>query len=234
MQHWQKYAAEAYGTFVLVAVGSGAILAAAAASTGAFTVAVSFGFGLALIAALYSVAAVSGGHFNPAISLAAFLDRRIGAADMVGYMLAQVSGAILASLSLAWIIDTDAVAATVTKVGRDLGVDSLGGVVGEVILTTIFVFAVLVLSKSRAYSKFLGIGLTLTAVHLIGVPLTGASVNPARSFAPALVGTDFTDFWIYLVGPALGAVLGWVLYKVIAEGDTDFSDDVSEIKDSVV
>lgn len=226
VENWQKYAAEAYGTFVLVAIGTGAILAASIAGGGLIEIA--FAFGLALIAALYTVGRISGGHFNPAVSLAMFLDQRISAADMVGYWVAQLAGGILASLALAFIISKDAVAGTITVVNSQF-VDTFGGFVGEAILTMIFVMAVLVMSKSTSYTKYLGIGLTLTAVHLIGIPFTGASVNPARSLAPAIVGGEYNDIWIYLAGPAAGAVLAWVLYKFIVTGDTDLVDDIKDM-----
>jgi glycerol uptake facilitator-like aquaporin len=94
------------------------------------------------------------------------------------------------------------------------------------VFTAVFVMAILVLARSRWTTAFLGIGLTLTAVHLAAAPFTGASVNPARSFAPALVGGEFGDIWVYLAGPAVGALVGWVLYKVIVTGDTDLTDDM--------
>lgn len=231
MDNWQKYAAEAYGTFVLVGIGTGAILAAAVSGGG--VVEISFAFGLALVAGLYSVGRISGGHFNPAVSLAMFLDQRISLTDMVGYWVAQAAGAVLASLALAWVISKDAVSTTITVVNEQF-VSTFGGFVGEAILTAVFVVAVLVMSKSTSYTKYLGIGFTLTAVHLIGVPFTGSSVNPARSFAPALVGGEWGDIWIYLLGPAVGAIVGWVIYKVVVTGDTDLMDDVGDIKDSVM
>lgn len=226
MENWQKYAAEAYGTFVLVGIGTGAIMAASVAGGGIIEIA--FAFGLALMAGLYTVGRISGGHFNPAVSLGMFLDQRISAADMAGYWVAQVAGGILASLALAFVISKDAVAGTITVVNSQF-VDTFGGFVGEALLTMIFVMAVLVMSKSTSYTKYIGIGFTLTAVHLIGIPFTGASVNPARSLAPAIVGGEYNDIWIYLAGPATGAVLAWVLYKFIVTGDTDLIDDIKEM-----
>lgn len=226
MGNWQKYAAEAYGTFVLVGIGTGAILAAGVAGGGIVEIALAFG--LALTAALYTVGRVSGGHFNPAVSLGMFLDKRMSLGDMVGYWGAQVVGGVLASLALAWVISKDAVAATITSVNAAY-VDTFGGFVGEALLTMVFVMAVLVMAKSTSYSKYLGIGLTLSAVHFIGLGFTGASVNPARSLAPAIVGGEFADIWIYIAGPGVGAVLAWVLYKVIVTGDTDLRDDIKEM-----
>ena len=228
-ESWQKYAAEAYGTFVLVGIGTGAILAAQVSGGG--VVEISLAFGLALTAGLFTVGRISGGHFNPAVSLAMFLDQRLSLIDMIGYWVSQALGAVVASLALAWIISTDAVATTVTTV-NSLFISSFGGFVGEAMLTAVFVLAVLVISRSTSQVKFLGIGFTLAAVHLIGVPFTGASVNPARSFAPALVGGEYTDFWIYMAGPAVGGIVAWVLYKVIVTGDTDLRDDIEDVRDS--
>ena len=228
-ESWQKYAAEAYGTFVLVGLGTGAILAAQISGGG--VVEISLGFGLALVAGLFTVGRISGGHFNPAVSLAMFLDQRLSLVDMIGYWVSQALGGVIASLALAWIISKDAVATTITTVNSQF-VSSFGGFVGEAILTAVFVLAVLVISRSTSHVKFLAIGLTLAAVHFIGVPFTGASVNPARSFAPALVGGDFTDIWIYMVGPAVGGIVAWLLYKVVVTGDTDLRDDIEDVRDS--
>lgn len=232
MKAWQKYAAEALGTFILVGIGTGAILAVQFAQEPGL-VAVSLAFGLALIAALYTVGPVSGGHFNPAVSLAAFLDRRIGLMDMLWYWVAQVAGALVASLAFLWVLDSDAVASTYTQINR-AAVDEAGGFLAEAVFTMIFVMAILVLAKSRAHVKYLGMGLTLSAVHLVGLVFTGASVNPARTFAPALVGNTWDGFWLFMVGPMLGAVLAWVLYRAVVLGDTDFSDDAEEIAATVI
>lgn len=224
MANWQKYAAEVYGTFVLVGVGTGTILA----TGGGDLVAISFAFGLGLVAALYTVGRISGGHFNPAVTLGAYLDKRISATDMVFYWVAQVAGAVLASLTFAYVLSKAHVAATITQF-TDPPIDAMGAFLGEVIFTMIFVMAILVLAKSTSYSKYLGMGFTLAAVHLVGLAFTGASVNPARSLAPAIVGGEFGDIWVYLAGPAVGAVLAWVLYKVIVTGDTDLRDDIKDM-----
>ena len=218
MANWQKYAAEVYGTFVLVLFGTGAVLA-----SGGDYVAISFAFGLALVVGLFTVGRVSGGHFNPAVSLGAFLDKRISLSDMLFYWVSQVAGALIASFALVYLASKAAVATTVNGLG---GLEAFKGLVGEAILTAIFVMAILVLSKSASYTKLLGIGLTLTAVHLAGIGFTSAGVNPARSLAPAIASGEFGDVWVFLLGPAIGAILGWVLYKFIVTGDTDLTDDV--------
>jgi len=231
MQTWQKYAAEVLGTFVLVGIGTGTMLGIGAAQEPG-TVAISLAFGFALIAALYMVGRVSGGHFNPAVSLGAFLDRRISASDMLWYWVSQVVGALIASMAFAWILSGTAVASTYTQINR-AAVDELGGFIAETVFSAIFVMAILVLAKSRAHTKYLGMGITYSAIHLIGLNFTGASVNPARTFAPALVGDTWDGFWLFVAGPMLGAALGWVLYRVIVVGDTDFADDIDDIADSV-
>ena len=218
---WQKYAAEIYGTFVLVLFGTGAILA-----TGGDPVGVAFGFGLALLAALYTVGRISGGHFNPAVTLGAFLDKRIDLAGLFGYWISQLAGAVLASLALALVTSKEVVAGTITALNP--GVEDFGGFVWEALLTAVFVMTILVVTR-RARNRrirFIGIGLTLAAVHLAGVGISGASVNPARSFGPALVGGEWADIWVYIVGPLAGAIVAYVLYKVIVRGDLDFSNDV--------
>ncbi|MFQ5947745.1 MAG: MIP/aquaporin family protein [Acidimicrobiia bacterium] len=235
MENWQKYLAEIFGTFVLVGIGTGALLAALATG-GDFVLVTSLGFGFALMAALYIAGEVSGGHFNPAVSLAAFLDRRINAVDLVSYWVAQYAGAILASLLLWWIIDRSAIALTYTRPDPRIGEGS--AFLAEIALTAIFVMVILAVWRSRtqATTAFLAIGIALAAVHLIGIPLSGASVNPARTLAPAIVG-DFggasrVGLWLYLVGPMLGAIVGWVLHKVIVEGKTEFGDDFRQVRDS--
>ncbi len=235
MHSWQKYLAEAFGTMVLVGLGTGAILAAAATDSSP-AVAVPLAFGFALITALYTVGHISGGHFNPAVSLAAFLDRRIDVKDLIWYWAAQFAGGILGSLLLALVTSRAGVAVTYSRPGEGVGTGS--AFLGVAIFTTVFVMLILAVTRGAfATHAYLAIGLGLTAVHVLGLPVAGASVNPARSLAPFLVG-DFSglgrpDLWIYFAGPLLGAIVAWVLYKIIVEGDTDFRDDVAEIRDSM-
>lgn len=219
MKTWQKYAAEAYGTFVLVGLGTGAVMALRDFDDAAFVVTVALAFGLALIVGIFTVGHISGGHFNPAVSLGAFLDGRIALKDMIGYWVSQIVGAVLASLVFAAILDRTAVAASANALAPD--VNSFGGVLAEVVLTALFVMVILVVSKGGSETGLVAIGLTLAVVHLVGIGFTGTSVNPARSFAPALVGGAWSDFWVFLVGPFVGAALGWLLFKVIVEGNTN-------------
>ena len=219
----QNYLAEAVGTFALVVIGSFAILSASVGGAPLGIVSIALGFGLALLAGLYAFGEVSGGHFNPAVSLAAFLDRRISMNDMFGYWIAQVIGAIVASLVVLIAFNDDAVAATTTH-----SADNWAGIVVEVTMTALFVAVILQVTKSGAYgpTTFLAIPLTLLAIHVAIIPISGSSVNPARSLGPAIVGTDFGDIWIYLIFPPVGAVLGWVIHKIVVEGDTNLRDDI--------
>ena len=180
------------------------------------------GFGLALLAGLYAFGEVSGGHFNPAVSLAMFLDRRLAMDDLIGYWIAQFLGAIAASLIVLIAYDDSTVAATTTQSS-----DTWAGIVVETIMTAIFVAVILQSTKSERVrgTALLAIPLTLLAIHVAIIPISGSSVNPARSFGPALVGTEFTDYWIYLIFPTLGAVLGWIAHRIVIEGDTNLRDD---------
>jgi aquaporin Z len=219
----QKYLAEALGTFTLVGIGSFAIVSAGGAATSAQVVEIAFGFGLALLVGLYAFGEVSGGHFNPAVSLGMVLDRRLSMDDLIGYWVSQFIGAIAASLVVLIAFDDTAVGGTVTQAS-----DNWAAIVVEFVMTALFVAVILQSTKSERVrgTALVAIPLTLLAIHVAIVPISGSSVNPARSFGPALVATDFHDYWIYLIFPMLGAILGWVLHKVIVVGDTNLRDDL--------
>jgi aquaporin Z len=233
MQTWQKYLAEFFGTLVLVGIGTGSILAALATSTPS-QAAVPLGFGLALMIGLYTVGEVSGGHFNPAVTLAAFLDGRTNVSDAIGYWVAQVAGGIVGSWFVAILTSRASVSLTATVPGPNTGTGQ--AFFGELLFTTVFVFLILAVTKG-GYAKqaYMAMSLGYAGIHFIGVPLTGASVNPARSIGPALIGegVENADLWIYLVAPLVGAIVGWVLYKVIVTGDTDFGDDIKRVGNAV-
>jgi aquaporin Z len=219
----QKYLAEALGTFTLVGIGSFAIVSAGGAGEPAAVLSIAFGFGLALLVGLYAFGEVSGGHFNPAVSLGMFLDRRLAMDDLIGYWIAQFAGAIAASLVVLIAYDDSTVAATTTQAS-----DTWAAIVVEFVMTALFVAVILQSTKSERVrgTALVAIPLTLLAIHVAIIPISGSSVNPARSFGPALVGTEFHDYWIYLIFPMLGAILGWILHKVIVEGDTNLRDDL--------
>jgi aquaporin Z len=224
MKAWQKYGAEFLGTFTLVFVGSLAILGSSGDSAARLSIA--FGFGIALLAGLYAFGEVSGGHFNPAVSLALFLDRRLSALDTIWYWIAQFVGAICASLVvLAAFLSRDDVAATATRASSDGRAFVL-----ELVCTAIFVAVILQVTKSGMYgaSALIAIPFTLFAIHVAIIPFSGSSVNPARTLGPDLVGaTAWADIWIYLLAPPLGALVGWAAHMVIVRGDTSLRDDLA-------
>lgn len=230
MQQWQKYSAELLGTFILVFVGTTSIVGAVRSPLPALLIA-PFAFGLALLAALYAFGEVSGGHFNPAVSLGLFLDRRLTVTDLFGYWIFQFAGAILASLVLLLATSKHEVALTAT-------VPSSNGtaIVMEIAFTTIFVSVILAASSSKLYSgsALIAIPLTLLAIHFAAIPFSGSSVNPARSLGPAIVGNTWHGIWIYLIAPPLGAVLGWIIHTVVVKGDTSLGDDFEQIEDELL
>jgi aquaporin Z len=217
MDAWQKYAAEMIGTFVLVFGGSAAIVSAGVTSSPSLIVA-ALAFGLALLAGLYAFGEVSGGHFNPAVSLAMFLEKRLPSNELIGYWLAQFAGGILAAIALWIAVDTrEQVAATSTFPGA-FGDGSAFFM--EILFTAIFVAVILQASVSGRFggSALLAIPLALVAVHLAVIPFSGSSVNPARTFGPDLIGGEWDGIWIYLIGPPLGAVLAVFIYRTVSGG----------------
>ena len=230
MEKMQKYLAEVLGTFALVGVGSFAIVSfnvGGQAFGGAGIVSIALGFGLALMIGLYAFGEVSGGHFNPVVSLAMFLDRRLTLDDMIGYWIAQLVGAILASIVVLIAYD-DAVVATTTTQASDVW----AAIVVEIVLSALFIAVILhsTVSERTSGTALLAIPLALVAIHVAAIPISGASVNPARSIGPALVGTEFNDIWIYLIAPPIGAILGWMAYRVVVRGDTNFRDDIDAMR----
>ena len=209
-----KYLAELVGTFILVFFGSMSVLAALA-TEGPVMIIVPFGFGLGLLAAIFAVGHVSGGHFNPAVTLAMWLDKRTTSSDLIGYWIGQFLGAILASGVVLVIADTAAVQATVNR-----HTSSGSGLLLEAVLTLVFVMVILASTRTVPQLAGIVIPLSLVAVHLAGIPFSGASVNPARSFGPALIGGDFSGFWIYIVGPFAGAAVAWVFSRMFG-GDEE-------------
>ena len=212
MDTWQKYVAELLGTFVLVFGGTVAILAAT--GSGLDLIVIPFAFGLALLAGLYAFGEVSGGHFNPAVSLAMFVSGRLPSGELVRYWAAQFAGAILASLLLALATSRNAVAAT----GTYPGIEGSGtAFLMEVVFSAIFVAVILQASVSAQFggSALLAIPLALVAVHLAAIPFSGSSVNPARSFGPDLIGGEWDGIWIYLIAPPIGALIAVAVHKFV-------------------
>ncbi len=221
----KRCVAELLGTFWLVFGGCGsAVLAAKFPEVGIGLVGVSLAFGLTVVTMAYAVGYITGGHFNPAVTLGIFAAGRTKAADLAPYIIAQVIGGVLAAWVLATIASgngTDAVAAGLAANG--FGDHSPGGYnqttafITEVLMTFFFLLVILGTTSEDAPQGFapLAIGLTLTLIHLVSIPITNTSVNPARSTGPALLvgGWAISQLWLFWVAPILGAVLAGGLWK---------------------
>jgi len=228
----RKYAAEFVGTILLVFFGAGAAAlifgyGLYGSSYAAGVVAVALAFGLIYAALVYVTGPISGGHVNPAVTLGALLSRRIGPVQAIGYWIAQLGGGIVGALLLFWMMRTSPhySKATVGLGANGYGANSIlhisggGAFLVEVLLTTAFVLVVLSLTREEASIAVsgMGIGIALALVNLIGIPFDGASVNPARSFGPAVVvgGTALSQVWVFLVAPLVGAVFAAILHYTL-------------------
>ena len=214
----RAYLAELFGTFLFLTIGylSVPAFAAASAPTPNLLV-VPFSFGLGLLAAIFAVGHISGGHFNPAVTIAMVLDRRTAPVDALGYIIAQIIGAIAAGVVVLLTINQAAVTAGVTMPSG--GVTDIGALILEVIATAGFLLVILASTRRASALAALAIPLSLIAFHFALATLSGASLNPARSIGSALVGGDVNQLWIYLVGPVVGGIVGWGVWRVIDGGD---------------
>ncbi|WP_199258122.1 aquaporin Z [Paracoccus binzhouensis] len=226
----KQLAAETVGTFWLVFGGCGsAILAAAFPDLGIGFAGVALAFGLTVVTMAYAVGGISGGHFNPAVSVGLTVAGRFPAARLLPYIAAQLVGAVLAAAALYLIASGQAGFAPGGFAANGYGEHSPGGysltsaLVIEIILTAIFLFVILGTTHGRAPAGFapLAIGLTLTLIHLISIPVTNTSVNPARSTSQALFadGWALGQLWLFWVAPLVGAVLGALVWKAVGETD---------------
>jgi len=216
MMNIRALVAEAIGTFVLVGIGSLSIVSAIGSNQPAGPLGFApWGFGLGLLVAIVIAGEASGGHFNPAVTLAALLDRRIDIVNALGYVVAQVIGALAGSFAIRLLIAEAAVDPTRNTIG--VAVPNAFAV--EVILTAIFVAVILTVTRRAIRQAVFIIPLTLTVIHFAGIPISGASVNPARSLAPAIVAGNLENVWIYLTAPFVGAVIGWAVYRYLTPVD---------------
>ena len=223
----KKYIAEFIGTCVRVVLGCGtAMLVGCDAASGCGYVLTALAFGLVIVAMAYSVGNISGCHINPAVSLGVLLNGGMTGKDFCGYVVSQCLGALAGSGILAAIFGLGGVTDKTGGFGSNglagVGCNVAAGLLVEIVLTFIFVFAILgVTSKKGGHGSFGGlvIGLTLTLVHILGIGLTGTSVNPARSFGPAIVAaiTGNTDpiqsLFVFIIGPLVGAAIAAFVYK---------------------
>ena len=229
----KKYLAEMIGTAVLTLVGCGVAVVVGCNTSGG-VVATALAFGLSVVAMAYCIGRVSGCHINPAITVGMWMDKRMSAKDAGMYIVFQFIGGLLGA-GLLWFIlgQTDAGVVGLGTNGFDTasaaGLSMAGALVVETILTFIFVLAALGVTSTKATAAQGGIviGLTLTLVHLLGIGLTGTSVNPARSFGPAVFlaieGTSLAleQVWVFILAPVIGAVLAALVWKVLKPADEE-------------
>ena len=225
----KKYFAEMVGTMVLVLMGCGSAVmaggAAAACGAGVGTLGVALAFGLSVVAMAYCIGGISGCHINPAITLAVWMSGRMEKKEALMYMAYQFAGAVVGALIL--FICTKASGSAIEGIGANVcqkGVSLFGGLIAEIVFTMIFVLVVLGTTDSKkGAGNFAGlaIGLTLVLVHLVCIRYTGTSVNPARSFGPALFGgvDALAQLWIFIVGPFAGGALAALIWKCLGSDE---------------
>lgn len=235
METIKKYIAEVIGTMVLVVMGCGtAMLVGCDAVNGGGYILTALAFGLTIVGMAYSVGNISGCHINPAVSLGVLLSGGMKVQEFMGYVISQCIGALAGAGLLAAIFNLGGV----TDMTGGYGSNGLAGVNGsvvagllvEIVLTFIFVMTILGVTSAKAgHGSFGGlvIGLTLTLVHILGIGLTGTSVNPARSIGPAIVAAisgnsaPMSCVWVFIVGPLVGAAIAAVVYKFFESAKND-------------
>jgi aquaporin Z len=236
----QKYAAEAIGTFWLTFTGCGsAVIAAGFPQVGIGLVGVSLAFGLSVVTMAYAIGHVSGCHLNPAVTVGLAAGGRFPAGQILPYVIAQVIGAIVAA-GVLYLIASGAPGFDVAKGFASNGYDAhspgqynlLVCFITEVVMTMMFLFIIMGATHGRAPAGFapLAIGLALTLIHLVSIPVTNTSVNPARSTGPALFvgGWALAQLWLFWVAPLIGGALGGVLYRWLSEEPTGIVEGVRQ------
>lgn len=217
----KKYVCEFIGTAVLVLFGCGS---AAIAGGTLGTLGIALAFGLSIVAMAYVIGDVSGCHINPAVTLAMLINKKITLKESIFYVIAQVIGALFGICLLYAIMKSAGM--EIISLGQNgfgetsaVGINVIGAILVEVILTFVFIFTILGVTSNEKMSFVAGIviGLTLAFVHIMGIPLTGTSVNPARSLAPALFigGEALKQVWVFIVAPFIGSALAAVIFKYI-------------------
>ena len=222
----KRYISELIGTMVLVLFGCGS---AAIAGAVLGNLGIAMAFGLSIVAMAYVIGDISGCHINPAVSIGMWIDERMETKDLIMYIVFQCIGAIIGIALLVAIINSapNLGGYLTTGLGQNgfgpasaVGLNVVGAIIVEIILTFVFVFTVLGVTKKTENATIAGIviGLTLAFVHIMGIPLTGTSVNPARSLAPALFmgGQALQQVWVFIFAPIVGAVIAGLLYKSLA------------------
>ena len=223
---FRKLAAEFFGTFWLVSAVLGtALLAAGVPDVGVGWIGVAFAAGLAVLTMAYAVGGISGGHFNPAVTLGLAVAGRFDWKDVIGYWIAQIVGAAVAAV-IVYVIASSATGFAAGGFGANGygelspgGYSMIAGLVAEIVLTGMFLIVILGATSTAAPAGFapLAIGLALLVAHLIGIPITNASLNPARSIASAIFATTgaWGQIWLFIVRPLVGGALGGVIWRYL-------------------
>ena len=227
----KKYLAELIGTFSLVLFGCGAAVVSGimSAPAGIGLLGIAFAFGLTVVVMAYAIGPISGCHINPAITIAMLVAKKISVADAAGYVVAQLIGAVIASYTLLAIqkgmpgfaMGDWALGANGWGQGYLGGYSQTSAFLTEAILTFLFLFVIFATTSKLGNSNMAGlaIGLTLVLIHLVSIPITGTSVNPARSFGPAIVGggNALEQLWLFLVAPTVGGIVAALAWKGLFE-----------------
>jgi MIP family channel proteins len=215
----QRLTAEAVGTFTLIFIGAGSIVVTQGGVDGGSLVAVALAHGLAIATMVSAVGHVSGGHFNPAVTVAAWVTRRMTSGAAVAYVVAQLAGATIGALGIRFLLPGslwDPVTLGTPMVSPII--TNWQAIVLEAVLTFLLVWVVFAtaLDPEGAFGKIAGlaIGLVITMDILVGGPFTGAAMNPARSFGPAVVSGELTGIWVYILGPVIGGTVAALLYDL--------------------
>lgn len=235
MELLKKCIAECIGTFVLVLFGCGSAVAlgcnGAVADAAYFMTALAFG--LVIVGMAYSIGNISGCHINPAVSIAMLVSGKMNGKEFAAYVCSQFIGAILGGALLRAIFPASEGLGTNALYENNIWLSLLI----EIILTFVFVIAILGVTSKKSNGAVAGvvIGLTLTLVHVFGIHFTGTSVNPARSFGPAVYvgGAAFSNVWVFIVAPLVGGVLAALVYKVLSKGVCDDEEEVPEAAEPV-
>jgi aquaporin Z len=233
-KNYHKLIAEFIGTMVLVLMGCGsAVIGGANGSTGVGLLGIAFAFGLSVVAMAYAIGHISGCHINPAISIGMVVVGRMKASECVGYVISQILGAIAGAGILYLIASGKPGFDIVNGLGQNgYGIASpqnytmAAGFIAEVVFTAIFLLVIFgSTSTKNIHGGFAGlaIGLSLVLIHIVGIPVTGVSVNPARSIGPAIFvgGTALTQLWMFIVAPILGSIIAAIIWRFFVERTDD-------------
>ncbi len=235
----REFAAEFIATMIFVFIGAGSVVVTGTmigdGITPASLVAISLAHGMTITVLVAATSHISGGHINPAVTFAACLVGKMDTAKGVMYVIAQLAGAVVGAYLIVAVIP-DAAEGNLGAHGLGIGVSAAGGLLAEIALTFFLVFVVFAVAidpRGPQYLAPIAIGLAVFVDHLFGVTITGASMNPARSFGPALVAWDWGNHWIYWVGPGVGAALAALGYRFAFLSDVEADFEEADIKEAV-